>query len=523
MIDKVKTVIYLFLVFTAIIILRNAWVGDDAYIGFRTVYNFSHGYGLTFNINERVQSFTNPLWILLMSVFYFFTGEAYFTTIVLSLVVSLLTLYLLAMKFAVDARTAILIFVIAISSKAFIDYSTSGLENPLGHLFIVLFCIVYFSKIDINKRLFFLFFIASLSAVNRADNLILFFVPLISQIKKINKKIISIIFLGSLPLIIWELFSLLYYGFLLPNTYYTKLHSGIPSAEYFEQGVRYFINSIDFDPVTLLTISIATFITIISSLKNKKYELLPLVISIILYLAYILKIGGDFMSGRFFSCIFLLSIIIITQLKMDWLSLTIFTWLVIAISLISPYSPVKSGENYRIDELTFAKIVTHGGIADERAWYYQNTGLLKINGSSFIEGVERNLEVTQTHDDSIVNFREEPEVLGFPSYSSGPNTYVFHYMGLSDPLIARLPMDRSEGTDWRIGHIHRKIPEGYVETLKTEINQIKDKDLASYYDKLSIIIKGNIFSGERLATIFKMNMGKYESLININYYSGKKR
>jgi arabinofuranosyltransferase len=30
-------------------------------------------------------------------------------------------------------------------SKAYIDYSTSGLENPLTHLLIVLFFIVYFN------------------------------------------------------------------------------------------------------------------------------------------------------------------------------------------------------------------------------------------------------------------------------------------------------------------------------------------------------------------------------------------
>src|SRR5436190_15424365 len=93
-----KTFIYVLLVLTGIIILRNAWVGDDSYIGFRTVYNFSHGYGLTFNINERVQSFTNPLWIILMSFLYVFTGEAYFTSIILSLLITLFLLYYLTIK-----------------------------------------------------------------------------------------------------------------------------------------------------------------------------------------------------------------------------------------------------------------------------------------------------------------------------------------------------------------------------------------------------------------------------------------
>ena len=40
-----------------------AWICDDAYIGFRVADNFAHGYGLTWNVAERVQVYTCPLWI----------------------------------------------------------------------------------------------------------------------------------------------------------------------------------------------------------------------------------------------------------------------------------------------------------------------------------------------------------------------------------------------------------------------------------------------------------------------------
>jgi hypothetical protein len=48
------------------------------------------------------------------------------------------------------------------------------------------------------------------------------------------------------------------------------------------------------------------------------------------------------MSGRFLTGVFLLSIIIITQIKMDNLSRIIFILLIFVISIFSPYSPVKS-------------------------------------------------------------------------------------------------------------------------------------------------------------------------------------
>ena len=63
------------LVFTYVF-LANSWIGDDAFITFRVVDNFVHGYGLTFNPDERVQAYTHPLWMLLLSAAYVATMQA---------------------------------------------------------------------------------------------------------------------------------------------------------------------------------------------------------------------------------------------------------------------------------------------------------------------------------------------------------------------------------------------------------------------------------------------------------------
>ena len=76
-------VIFGFVLFT-IVLVRTAWVSDDADITFRTVDNFVHGFGLTWNVTERVESFSNPLWLFLTSAIYFFTNEIYFTSKILS-------------------------------------------------------------------------------------------------------------------------------------------------------------------------------------------------------------------------------------------------------------------------------------------------------------------------------------------------------------------------------------------------------------------------------------------------------
>jgi DNA-binding MarR family transcriptional regulator len=48
----------------AAVVVRTAWVADDAFITFRTVHNALDGYGLRWNPAERVQTYTHPLWML---------------------------------------------------------------------------------------------------------------------------------------------------------------------------------------------------------------------------------------------------------------------------------------------------------------------------------------------------------------------------------------------------------------------------------------------------------------------------
>ena len=70
------------------LIVKDAWVSDDAYITLRVVDNFTHGYGLTWNVDERVQVFTHPLWMFMLSAIYCVVRDVYFSTILLSVVVS---------------------------------------------------------------------------------------------------------------------------------------------------------------------------------------------------------------------------------------------------------------------------------------------------------------------------------------------------------------------------------------------------------------------------------------------------
>jgi hypothetical protein len=49
---------------------ERAWIGEDAFITFRTVDPFVNGNGLRWNPDERVQTYTHSLWMLARIPFY---------------------------------------------------------------------------------------------------------------------------------------------------------------------------------------------------------------------------------------------------------------------------------------------------------------------------------------------------------------------------------------------------------------------------------------------------------------------
>ncbi|HEY5658615.1 MAG TPA: hypothetical protein VIY27_12575, partial [Myxococcota bacterium] len=173
-----SVVAVLLLVF-AVVLVRNAWVCDDAYISYRTVQNFVNGYGLTWNPGERVQAYTHPLWLFLHAALYGITSEIYYTSLAVSLGISLCAVSLGALRLAVSAGSAVVGLCVLLLSKAFVDYSTSGLENPLTHLLLAVFLLLYFAPRTRSARgLALLAFVGVLGVLNRMDALLLFLPPL---------------------------------------------------------------------------------------------------------------------------------------------------------------------------------------------------------------------------------------------------------------------------------------------------------------------------------------------------------
>jgi len=501
-----KLIIPMLMIFIALLV-QTSWVEEDAFITLRTSDNFIHGYGLRWNIDERVQTFTNPLWMFLLAGAHTIIQNPHLTLILLSIAVSTLALFVLLVNIPQNNFGLLLAFAILALSKSFVDYSTSGLENPASHLLAVAFVVLYFKaeKPLSDKNLFIISLLAGLATFNRMDTLLFYLPALVVLLRsQFNKRAILIMLAGFSPFILWEVFSVIYYGFPIPNTFYAKLNTGVPLNEEMTQGILYFLNSLGWDPITLTITFSALIMTFISKHKDE----ILIALGVALYLAYIIYIGGDFMSGRFFSTPLILSVMLLIRRAEDSSLLEKYIWIGLVLLLGILLAPLKSYANpLESDMVTFDNTTD---IADERFGYYRFSNLLLFSRRADFELYPYAQYGLQLHAEKTKLVAVAG--IGMVGYYAGPNVHIIDELGLGDPLLARLkPADIQ---DWHIAHFKRNIPNGYAQTLESGANQIKDPALAEYYDKLHLIVSGDIWTAARWDAIWKMNTGQYNYLID---------
>ncbi|MBI4836229.1 MAG: hypothetical protein HY817_03135 [Candidatus Abawacabacteria bacterium] len=509
-----KSIISLIILLFTFALIRTAWIGDDAFITFRTIDNLVNGYGAVWNIGERVQTYTNPLWMLLLTVPYFFSHEIYFTALFLSIGISLVAIYVLLFQLQKNMAASLLTASILLISHAFIDFSTSGLENPLTHLLIIAFVFTYFStKALPRRRLFMLALIASLAMVNRLDSILLFLPALLFELyRQLSWRNLSTMLLGALPVITWEIFALIYYGFFLPNTYFAKLHAGIPAIHLIYQGLIYCLESLKNDPITLLVI-IASLVCSYHLYKNTpshtnfalRISHFALPLGSLLYILYVIKNGGDFMAGRFFSAPFILGLASLQPTisaffpeKKTKESVIISTSICLGIFIaISSY--------WFSQPISVEPTIPLNGIVNERGFFFPSTALVNQTRSQVVPPHSWAIYGAQIRSDNSSHRSYQQTIIfpniGFLGYFAGPKIYIIDPLGIADPFIARESIDLQK--EWRIGHYVRTLPNGYLESKEEKNNKILSAEKAAHYETFQKIIAGPIFAPERWQLIWQ--------------------
>ncbi|MFH0776894.1 MAG: hypothetical protein V1936_04785 [Patescibacteria group bacterium] len=471
--------------FLLVRLVARAWISDDAFITLRVIDNFVHGFGLRWNVVERVQVFTHPLWLFLLTPFYFLTREAYFTTLSVSFLTSCAALALVLRKLISRDFAKIFVLALLFFSHAFLDFATSGLENPLTNLLFALFVFIFFQK-DSPRKLLALSFVAALATVNRLDTILLFVPVLLWEFFAAphKAKAFGQILLGYTPLILWEFFALIYFGFPFPNTFYAKLATGIAPLALLAQGGKYLIDSFIRDPLTLATI----FAAFVWSLVSRSKKLLGLAAGLCLYLIYILKIGGDFMSGRFLAPLFFGSVILLGQIP-DLVQLKKFA------KIILLFAVVGWGINFSGSPIA-AKTINDFGIADEREFFESENSLFAMIR---LGGIENHSWAPKNQGEchGIRSFAN----VGIYGFLAPRDCVIIDEYALTDAFLARLPAT----PNWRIGHFARELPTDYLDSLSQNKNLLTDSQLQKLFTQIQTITRGPIWSVGRWQAIRELN------------------
>ena len=509
---------FILIVFTTIFI-NTGWVNEDAFITFRAVDNFLKGYGPVYNVGERVQVYTHPLWYFLITAAIGIFKNHYYTVLALSYICLMITIYLIFTKLRQENNLMQIIaaFLALLVSRAFMDYSSSGLENPLLHLLLVIYvCVLTLSK-DNLKRFFYTSLLYNLIFLTRPDAIVII-TPISLYLLAITvkshglKNTLKYALFSICPTLAWEIFSLIYYGLLVPNTALSKVNINYSYIELFDRGIAYLKFNVREDPVTLATI-ICCFIFVGF---NKNIYAKILMLGVALQILYICYVGGDYMLGRFLTTsivVSLLSLIIMQFSSVTIKKITTTGFIILTMFLVMMFFPKHYSANlvYSINHGYFAPDWKLYGVNDEKAGQFQSLGLIPVvTKHQFNPYTHSWIREAQEKNIKNKNIISLSVVAGMPAWNAGEKPYFIEPHGLTNPYISHLPSLPNR----RIGHYERVFPKGYFETLITGKNVITQPILAKLYDDVALVTQGSLLRKERFSAIWRLNSGYYKKIHN---------
>lgn len=445
-------------------VLKCAWVSDDALITLRYVNHTLNGTGAVFNVGERVQGYSHPLWFLLLLPGCFLFHDPILVAIggglVLTLAAAALAgwgLFRVAQKPLAAAGLFVMMGLVFISSDPWLSFQTSGLENALSHLFIVAMVVeCYVHALDRAGRLALWI---SLLCLTRPD--FMFFcaplgILLLSRIR--SMRALLSMSLAALPCAAWLAFAWMYYGDMVPNTAYAKLGIYPNWLHAVRRGAIYVFDWIAFDPVAAW---ITPLFLLCALSMRRKPAVLACAGGALMYALWVVWVGGDFMHGRLLLPAFVASLLLGTMALADeWRAgdKTRFgKTAVIAFSLIALFVGSRARG-------TPGGVAEWHGILNERKYYpgyslalYLREG--KLASPDVDLSLAGELRAYAEACGPITIHARHPAAM---AYLAGSNVSVIDTMGLTDSFIAKLSRSYLADPDPRPGHPDKYIPVAYL-------------------------------------------------------------
>lgn len=477
---------------------RRRWMSDDGFINVRVIDNLMAGHGPVFNVGERVEVGTSTLWLGIVGVTHLLTPFWSVST----------TAVLAGLLCAVLGATAA-------TAGAYVLWGTTGHRGvvlPLGTVVIAALPPVWdFTTSGLEMGLVFLWLGGSflllalrLRAVRRSERPLSAWQPLwpavvigLGPLVRPDLALISLAFglallaqsrrgvgswlgavaaAGALPLA-YEVLRSGYYAALVPNTALAK--SAGESA--WGLGLVYLR---DYAGLYLLALPLGVAALAVWAPALARHLtrrdlattalLLAPVVGGLLHGLYVVRVGGDFMHGRFllpatFSVLLPVAAVATTTTRRGLLAVTA------PVLVVSVWALVV-GTSVRLD---YPGTISPAGVADERGVYVRTTG--SANPVTVADWAAQGWHVQATalaeraatdDEEFYVNgltgreeraLPEHPAVVrmfnvGIFGTVAGPQVLVADALALADPVGSRLVLSPPEDT--RAGH-SQEVPEAW--------------------------------------------------------------
>jgi hypothetical protein len=284
---------------------ERASVVDDAFIAFRYARNLLEGHGLVYNLDERVEGYTDLLWVLLVALGSRVSG------VELPGVALALNLGVVAANVALVAANARRLFpsanagfplaaLLLAGHGVFLAHGTTGLETGLVAL-LAQAGLYLLSGPGVARAAALGGCALVLAVLTRPDAALLLPIAAVAVALRALRgderapllRALAALALPGVVLLAVQAWRLSYYGDWLPNTAYTKSAGGA----YWSQGLVY-LTDFWLGSATLPWAIVAGVWAARGSAPLHARVYVGLVV--LLQTVYVARIGGDFMSGRFF-------------------------------------------------------------------------------------------------------------------------------------------------------------------------------------------------------------------------------
>jgi arabinofuranosyltransferase len=443
------------------LVVWSGWVSDDGLITFRYAANVLAGRGIVYNPGEYVQGYTHPLWMLLLVAGLMFTKNALAVAVALGAALTLAMAgvfgYTLARRAREPMVAAVAILVVGTSlasSASWLSFQTSGLENSLSHLLIALLILETFRD---PPRPFAVSLWASLLVLTRLD-----LAPLVAPIglaalyEYRTREGLRSLALGTVPLLVWLIFSLGYYGTIIPNTARAKVGVYPSLGASAGLGLAYVRDWIYYEPAPATA---AVLMLVVGTGLARRPLQLALAAGAVLHAFYVVAVGGDFMRGRFMMASFvtagLFGAAAIGHARTFQPSRRVVlaggAVIVMMILLFQASAP-------RQDRAIVQ------GIVNERLFYSGMTLAYYIRNGTLVTPVYASglPEALRVYGRDCGATTIHSEVIGSLGYETRDAVEIIDIVGLTDRYIASLPNSFLMERVPRPGHPFKRIPLAYL-------------------------------------------------------------